>query len=255
MQVKLVADVHGEIDSLKEVLEPNDTLVLLGDLINWVDFKSLDGMLSQILSKQEIAEILEEVARGNREKAKAKAAALLSSAGPHAEKLREMARNTYLKLSSAIPCRAYVLYGNADYPDIMKECLPSNASLVEAGCALIHGVRFGFVSGVPPFRWSVGLPGETDEETYRKRIENLGPVDVLCTHFPPAFPELTFDIVANRSEEGSKDLIEYIEKIQPDYAFFGHVHQPREREKEVGRTRCINTGYFRREKKVYLLDL
>lgn len=254
MEVKLAADVHGEIEALIEELKPDDTLVLLGDLLNWVDFRSLDGMLASILSKGEIARLLEEISRGRIREARAKAETFLKDKGLQSEKLRGIARSAY-RLLAAIPCRTYLLYGNADYPDIMGECLPANVSLVEAECADIGGARFGFVSGVPPFKWAVGLPGETDEETYRQRIERIGHVDVLCTHFPPAYHELTFDVVANRSEEGSPALSEYIEAVQPAYAFFGHVHQPLEKRKQVGRTQLINTGYFRREKKAFVLQL
>ncbi len=255
MEIKLVADVHGEVDALREAFEPGDTAVLLGDLLNWVDFSTLDGMLAEILSKQEVAQLLEELARGNIEKAKARAAVFLKEKGLQNEKLRGIARSIYQQIFSAIPCEAYVLYGNADYPDIMKECLPSNATMLEAECMEIGGTKFGFVSGVPPYKWAVGLPGETDGETYRRRIESLDSVEVLCTHFPPAYKELTYDVLAKRSEEGSEVLSEYIEREQPGYAFFGHVHQPQEKSKQVGRTRLINTGYFRREKKVYTLKL
>jgi Icc-related predicted phosphoesterase len=255
MEVKLIADVHGEVDALKDALKPGDTAVILGDLLNWVDFRSLDGMLASILSKDEIAHLLEEIGRGNVEGAKKRAGEFLKKVGPQSGKLRAMARKSYQRIFSAIPCRAYVIYGNVDYPDIMEGCLPPDVTLMEEGCIEMGGVKFGFVSGVPPFRWAVGLPGEVDEETYLRRIEGLGPVDVLCTHFPPAYEELTFDLVAQRSEEGSAALSEYIEDRQPEYSFFGHVHQPKEKRKQVGRTRLINTGYFRREKEVYLLQL
>ncbi len=255
MKIKLLADIHGEVDALREVIEPGDTAVLLGDLLNWVDFNSLEGMLSEVLEKQEIAQLLGEIEQGNIKKAKIMAAAFLKNVGVHHEKLRGIARSAYEELFSAIPCRAYVIYGNTDYPDILKECLPSNIELIETGCMEIGGARFGFVSGVPPYRWGVGLPGEIDAETYRKRIDNLEPVDILCTHFPPAYPELTFDVKAKRSEEGSSALTEYIEKVKPDYAFFGHVHQPREKSKQVGRSKLINTGYFRKEKKAFVLEL
>lgn len=255
MEIKLVADIHGEIDALRDALKPDDTLVILGDLLNWVDFKSLDGMLASILDKKEIAGLLEEVEKGRVDSARARVAAFLKTKGLQNDKLRGMAQDTYRKLFDAVPCRAYLLYGNVDYPDIMLDCLPSHITFMEAGRAEIGGATFGFVSGVPPFKYAVGLPGETDEKTYRERINRLGRVDILCTHFPPAYHELTFDVLAQRDEEGSRDLSDYVESVQPDYAFFGHVHQPMEKQKQAGRTKLVNTGFFRREKKVFSIEL
>ena len=64
----------------------------------------------------------------------------------------------------------------------------------------------------------------------------LGPVDVLCSHMPPALDDLRFDLVAGRPEPGSQALVDYVEEHQPDYLYFGHVHQPRRDRLKVGRT-------------------
>ena len=37
----------------------------------------------------------------------------------------------------------------------------------------------------------------------------------------------------------------YVEEHQPDYLYFGHVHQPRRSRLRVGRTWLVNVGYFR----------
>ncbi len=64
-------------------------------------------------------------------------------------------------------------------------------------------------------------------------------------HIPPAVPELCWDTLAGRSEQGSEDLLRYIEDVQPARAYFGHVHQPLVSALKIGRTLCINVGYFR----------
>ena len=73
----------------------------------------------------------------------------------------------------------------------------------------------------------------------------VGPVDVLCSHMPPAVDDLRFDVVAGRPEPGSQALLDYVEEHQPDYLYFGHVHQPRRSRLRVGRTWLVNVGYFR----------
>ena len=86
-------------------------------------------------------------------------------------------------------------------------------------------------------------------------VDALGPVDVLCSHIPPAIADITFDVVARRFERGSIALLEYIKKYQPKYSLFGHVHQPLASRTRVGKTECINVGHFRATKRPFVLDL
>jgi len=77
---------------------------------------------------------------------------------------------------------------------------------------------------------------------------------VLCSHIPPAVPELLYDTVARRSERGSEALLAAIEATQPRYALFGHVHQPLQSRVRIGRTECINVGHFRATGRPYVLQ-
>jgi len=68
---------------------------------------------------------------------------------------------------------------------------------------------------------------------------------VLCTHIPPAVPELLYDTAARRLEKGSVALLEAIRATRPRYSIFGHVHQPLARRTRIGVTECLNVGHFR----------
>jgi Icc-related predicted phosphoesterase len=76
-------------------------------------------------------------------------------------------------------------------------------------------------------------------------VARLPRVDVLCSHMPPAVDDLRFDVLAGRPEPGSQALLDYVEEHQPDYLYFGHVHQPRVSRLRIGRTWLVNVGYFR----------
>jgi Icc-related predicted phosphoesterase len=71
-------------------------------------------------------------------------------------------------------------------------------------------------------------------------------VDMLCSHIPPAVPELLYDVQARRPELGSEQLLRVIYRDRPRIAVFGHVHQPLAPRVRVGRTECINVGHFQR---------
>jgi Icc-related predicted phosphoesterase len=85
----------------------------------------------------------------------------------------------------------------------------------------------------------------------KAKVEALGEVDILCSHIPPAVPELCFDTLANKAERGSEDILHYIEDVQPRRAYFGHVHQPLISSMYIGATRCINVGYFRSTRRAF----
>lgn len=114
------------------------------------------------------------------------------------------------------------------------------------------GWTFGFVGGGLISRYRT--PNEIDEEAYAAKIEEVGAVDVLCTHIPPAVPELLYDTAARRMERGSDELLAAIRRTQPRFALFGHVHQPLARRVRIGATECINVGHFRATGLPYVLQ-
>jgi len=83
------------------------------------------------------------------------------------------------------------------------------------------------------------------EEEFRAKLEAVGEVDVLCTHIPPAVPELCYDVVARRFEYGSTAILDLVRRVQPRLVLFGHVHQPLVARTRIGRTECVNVGHFR----------
>jgi Icc-related predicted phosphoesterase len=78
-------------------------------------------------------------------------------------------------------------------------------------------------------------------------------VDMLCSHIPPAVPELLYDVQARRPEIGSEHLLALIRRDRPRAALFGHVHQPLARRVRVNRTECVNVGHFQRTGRPYVV--
>ena len=105
----------------------------------------------------------------------------------------------------------------------------------------IEGLRVGFAGGGMV---SVGTLGEVTEDEMADKLDRLGPVDVLCTHVPPAVEPLSRDVVGGRTK-GSEAIVEYLARARPPFHYFGDIHQPQATEWLVGETRCRNVGYFR----------
>jgi Icc-related predicted phosphoesterase len=248
LAVKIISDVHGEYAALRDQLAPDDIAVLLGDYLNLIDFRTLDGILAEVYSKEEVVRALALIASGDKEQVRQQIRATIGGAAEKNEMVRERIAQSYEEFFASIPCKCFMLYGNTDGPEVMRAFVRGNTELIESGVVEIDGEKFGMVSGAPLGPWNIGLPGEMETDRYNALIASLGPVDVLCTHYPPAVPELTWDTLANRDEAGSDAILSFIEEYSPAYHYFGHVHSPRVSCMVHGRTRTVNAGFFKQHK-------
>ena len=48
----IVADVHGEFDALRKLVKTGEALLILGDLINYVDYRTMDGIAADVLGRE-----------------------------------------------------------------------------------------------------------------------------------------------------------------------------------------------------------
>jgi Icc-related predicted phosphoesterase len=252
LAVKIISDIHGAYEALTRQLNKDDTAVLLGDYVNLIDFRTMKGILSQVYSLEEIVKVLTALAEGKGGEVRIRIRDVAGADPERYARLAELVRESYHVFFSSIPCRCYILYGNTDDPELMREIAGERVEIVESGIVEIEGTRFGFVSGSPEGPWTVGLPGEMEPEEYARLVESVGPADVLCTHYPPAVPELTWDRLANRDEAGSEALLDYIDRYAPRMHYFGHVHNPRTWEVRRGFTRMVNAGFFKEHQRAIL---
>jgi Icc-related predicted phosphoesterase len=162
--------------------------------------------------------------------------------GEPGQHFQAAASRQYARLFAALPEPAYLTYGNVDQPAMWAANLKPGHRVLDGERVELGGWTFGFVGGGLRSRYHT--PYELDDDAYAAKIEAVGEVDVLCTHIPPAVPELLYDTVARRLERGSEMLLETIRKTQPRLALFGHVHQPLASRVRVGRTECVNVGHF-----------
>jgi len=248
--VKIVSDIHGEYPALANQLRPDDTAVLLGDYLNLIDFRTLEGILSDVYTREQVLVALIEFAKGRKEIARRSIREIAGGTSKQSRRVRELVVQGYEEFFSSLPCRCYILFGNTDDPALLKKSAEGDVEIVDSGVVTIGEERFGLISGTPHGPWTVGLPGEMDPVLYSKSVDSLGPCDVLCTHCPPAIPELTWDRLANRDEEGSTALLDYLDEYQPTRHYFGHVHNPVASEAYRGRTRVINAGFFKEHQTV-----
>lgn len=255
MGIYVVSDLHGAADALKKAVPEGSTLLLLGDLLNFLDYIDMTGILAEVFGVDAVKQVADLRAEGRIDEARR--IMRERSAGQEDEIRNEIGRRVieqYEAVFAALPDPTYLILGNVDHPPIARSIAESNPAVIDADgrVVILEGERFGFVGGALPT--PLHIPGEITEEELSRKIELLGEVDVLCTHIPPAVPELCYDTLAGNQEKGSRDLLRYIEDVQPRRAYFGHVHQPLTSSLHIGRTLCVNVGYFRKTKRAYPHD-
>lgn len=252
MAVKVISDLHSAAGSMKVAIHKSDTLLLLGDLVNIIDYTTMDGVLVEIFGVDAVRQVIELRAQRRFDEAREVMARRREGLEDEiARKFQTLVRAEYEKVFAAIPDETYLILGNVDSPAIVEKLAPSGVIFADGKVIELLGLKIGFVGGGLPT--PLKIQGEIPEEEYDAKLWSLGEVDVVCSHMPPDARELTYDVVAQRHERGSPALLRYIQEVQPRAVFFGHIHQPMVSSMHIGRTHLVNCGYFRRTRQA--LDL
>ena len=241
--IRLVADVHGAGSALRQQAATGDTLLVLGDLINFIDYRTGEGIVKDIAGDEFVQGLIDHRTFERHDAARAMWRDFIAGREGEVRRQFDVAiEEAYVDICAAlVGASAYVTYGNVDRPDLLQANLPDGVVFVDAEVVEIDGARIGFAGGGVP---ALGVPGEVSDDEMAAKLEQLGTVDVLCTHVPPAVPQLASDVVGGRIK-GSQPVLEYIVRTQPGYHYFGDIHQPQALAWSVGATTCRNVGYFR----------
>ena len=244
--IYVISDLHGAVGALSAAVPKEAVLVLLGDLVNLLDYRGGTGILYDVFSRDAVERVSGLRARGRFDEAREVIRQRTGLHGPGArEEIGRRVTDQLVEVFAALPERTLLILGNVDPPEPIRALADDSVGveLVDGRVVDLGGETFGFVGGALPTPLSA--PGEISAEEIAAKLEALGPVDVICTHIPPAVPELCYDTLARRSESGSNALLRYIQNSRPRRAYFGHVHQPLVSSMYVGQTLCMNVGYFR----------
>jgi Icc-related predicted phosphoesterase len=254
MRVHVVSDVHGRADALRRAGDGADAVICLGDLLLFVDYADhSQGIFPDLFGAEAATELVTLRTAQRFDEARAMSGALWAGLGGDPRQHIEAAvTQQYAELLRALPTPSYLTYGNVDVPRLLTAHVQAGQRLLDGERVELGGRSFGFVGG--GLRTVYRTPNEIDDEEYAAKVAAVGEVDVLCSHIPPAVPDLLYDTVAQRMERGSEALLAAIRRVRPKYALFGHVHQPLCSRVRIGPTECINVGHFRATGRPYVLQ-
>jgi Icc-related predicted phosphoesterase len=254
MRVHVVSDVHGRADALAVAARGADALICLGDLLLFLDYADHgQGIFADLFGAESARTYIDLRTAKRFDEARELTTRLFAQRPESRASLFEAAiARQYAELFGSLPEPAYLTYGNVDIPKMWERYTKPGHHVLDGGTVELDGWTFGFVGG--GLHSVYRTPNEVSEEEFRAKIEAVGEVDVLCTHIPPAVPELLYDTVARRLEKGSVALLDAIRATKPRYSIFGHVHQPLARRTRIGVTECLNVGHFRATGAPYVMQ-
>lgn len=241
----LIADVHGAVEELRALVAATDEqLVVLGDLINFIDYRTMEGILAEVAGRDWVRELVRLRTEGRFDEARSSWAKVRGSdEGNLQDRTAQLIDVAYEEICSALDgAGALVTFGNVDRIEVLQRHLPEGNTFIEFGQLEIEGWTVGMVGGGVPS--GLRVPGELSNDEMAARLASLGPVEILCTHVPPAVPQLQRDVVGG-TQKGSEAVLQYLYEHRPPFHFFGDIHQPQAIKWIVGDTLCQNLGYFR----------
>ncbi len=250
----ILSDVHHALEPLRRVAASGETLLILGDLVNLTDYRTGEGAVAEVLGMEFARQSA--LARGVGDFQRMRSL-WLETVGDRVEEIRAaigvVLDKQYQEISAALDGgHGYVIHGNVDRPGSLRKSLPDGFEYVHGESREIDGFVVGFVGGgaATPLQ----AEGEVSEDELDRLLGDLGPVDILCSHVPPALDPLRTDVITGRAERGSVPILKYLERHQPILHLFGDIHQPQASSWRVGRTRCRNVGYFRATGRAVAVD-
>lgn len=268
----MVADVHGNYDALARVAEESERLVILGDLLDYIDYHDpRRGIVGEMFGADNAARFASLRVRGAFAELREFNQSLWGSMADPYGTLSAVVRERYRRLLACIPADAIVTLGNVDVAEEWEAVAGSATPYLDGEIATLDGLDFAFVAGgaypgapVPPMLPTQGDPATTRPHPWRPlmrpyadysaAVDALPPADVLCSHIPPDIVLMRYDTVPGRLEMCGSGLRQYIERVQPLLALSGHVHQPLRDRARLGMTECLNVGHFQRQERAVVLD-
>lgn len=241
----IVSDVHAAFSELAAVAALGEPLLVLGDLINFVDYRTGAGIMAEVYGRDHALAFIRNRKTGDWEaNRRLWRRTTAGRSGELALRTRERVLRQYEAARGALAAaESYVTFGNVDWPEEMRACLSGAVRMVDGEVVEIEGYSVGFAGGGVPT--PAAARGEVSHQAMAEKLEALGTVDILCTHVPPSVAPLHRDVITGVLERSSPVVLDYLLTYRPSFHYFGDVHQPQAYRWRVGRTLCRNVGYFR----------
>src|SRR5437588_12038716 len=112
MRVTAISDLHGAVEHLDAVARDCDALLVLGDLINVLDYRTMDGILVEVFGREPVAEAARLPTQGRFDEARPAIRRQVGAGEDVRARLMALARRDYQRVFQAIPNHPDGPFGN-----------------------------------------------------------------------------------------------------------------------------------------------
>ena len=185
-----ISDVHHGLDSLENLPSGKGPLVILGDLINWIDYRNGDGIAKDVFGEESVTKLVELRKKHDFTRRKELWNELFSKDREVKQtKIEESIYRQYREVFDKIKnFEVFLIPGNVDSLKILEETKTNNVTNIDGEILDYKGFKIGFAGGGVPT--PINARGEIPEEEFKSKLENLGDIDIICSHAPPYVDEL-----------------------------------------------------------------
>ena len=166
VRVSFVSDIHGNIDGLARVAEHAEQLVILGDLLDYVDYHEHgNGILGQVFGAEKVRHFAGLRATGSFGALHDYNRQLWDSLSDAAGVLADVVATRYREVLAAVGPEALLILGNVDVAAGWEESAGSVLPNRDGQVVEVAGRRFGFVAGGSS---RPGTPWRAPEHVWRR---------------------------------------------------------------------------------------
>ena len=241
-----ISDVHHGLVSLKNLPNTKEPIVILGDLINWIDYRNGEGIAQDVFGKDIVVRLIQLRKDHNFEERKKLWSSMFEKDQEEVQlKLEQAIYRQYQEVFKTLKnYEVLIIPGNVDSEKIIKETMTNNVNYVDGKVINYKHFKIGFAGGGVPT--PINARGEISEEVFSLKLKQLGEVDIICTHAPPYVKELITDVITNKKRTRVGKLKENIPMKKNLNILYSEMSINLKPSKwRLGTTDCLNVGYFR----------
>ena len=128
----LISDVHGAFDAMAALKRSNEPLLVLGDLLNLLDYRTGEGITADVLGREFALAAADARATGDYEGMRRLWREHATDPDVMRAAFHDAAVRQYREAGAALDgIESWVTFGNVDRPELMKSHLPTSATFVD----------------------------------------------------------------------------------------------------------------------------
>ncbi len=148
MRVTFVSDIHGNVEALARVAAQAELLVVLGDLLDYVDYHDPgNGILGQVFGVDRVLEFTALRSAHDFAALRTLNETLWAGVADPLGTLTDVVSQRYRQIAAVLTGPTLLTLGNVDVLDIWRQVAGDDLPCLDGEVVELGGYRFGFVGG------------------------------------------------------------------------------------------------------------